>query len=340
MVDKRHFIKLLALACVILPVILILFSLFIGRYELGISDILSILTEKEKWISDPERAIEYSLVKEIRLPRALLAFIVGGALSISGGALQGMFRNPLVDSGMLGVSAGAGFGACLGILYFPNSVMIYFLAFFFGVFAVLLSFLTGKIYDSAPTVTLVLGGVVISAIFSALISFVKYVADPLEKLPTITFWLMGSLSRANFQDMSVALIPIAIGIAGIMLVRWQINVLSLGDREASTLGVNTGLCRVIVITCTSVATAGAVCVSGTIGWVGLIIPHIVRMLVGNDNRVLLPVCLSVGGCFLLIVDLIARSIVSTEIPLGVLTAIVGGPFFIMILKRTKGGGSW
>jgi iron complex transport system permease protein len=241
---------------------------------------------------------------------------------------------------MLGVSAGAGFGACLGILYFPNSVMIYFLAFFFGVFAVLLSFLTGKIYDSAPTVTLVLGGVVISAIFSALISFVKYVADPLEKLPTITFWLMGSLSRANFQDMSVALIPIAIGIAGIMLVRWQINVLSLGDREASTLGVNTGLCRVIVITCTSVATAGAVCVSGTIGWVGLIIPHIVRMLVGNDNRVLLPVCLSVGGCFLLIVDLIARSIVSTEIPLGVLTAIVGGPFFIMILKRTKGGGSW
>lgn len=338
--DKRYLIKLLALTCVILPVLLILFSLFIGRYELGISDILSILTEKEKWLADPERVIEYSLVREIRLPRALLAFIVGGALSISGGALQGMFRNPLVDSGMLGVSAGAGFGACLGILYFPNSVMIYFLAFFFGVFAVLLSFLTGKIYDSAPTVTLVLGGVVISAIFSALISFVKYVADPLEKLPTITFWLMGSLSRANFQDMSVALIPIAIGIAGIMLVRWQINVLSLGDREASTLGVNTGLCRTIVIICTSIATAGAVCVSGTIGWVGLIIPHIVRMLVGNDNRVLLPLCLSVGGCFLLIVDLIARSIVSTEIPLGVLTAMVGGPFFIVILKRTKGGGSW
>lgn len=338
--DKRYLIKLLALTCVILPVLLILFSLFIGRYELGISDILSILTEKEKWLADPERVIEYSLVREIRLPRALLAFIVGGALSISGGALQGMFRNPLVDSGMLGVSAGAGFGACLGILYFPNSVMIYFLAFFFGVFAVLLSFLTGKIYDSAPTVTLVLGGVVISAIFSALISFVKYVADPLEKLPTITFWLMGSLSRANFQDMSVALIPIVIGIAGIMLVRWQINVLSLGDREASTLGVNTGLCRAIVIICTSIATAGAVCVSGTIGWVGLIIPHIVRMLVGNDNRILLPLCLSVGGCFLLIVDLIARSIVSTEIPLGVLTAMVGGPFFIVILKRTKGGGSW
>ncbi|MGB4242399.1 MAG: iron ABC transporter permease, partial [Dethiobacteria bacterium] len=320
--------------------LLVLLSLFVGRYELSFSDILSILMEREKWISDPERAIEYSLVWEIRLPRALLAFVVGGTLSVCGGALQGMFRNPLVDSGMLGVSAGAGFGACLGILLFPNSVMIYSLAFFFGVFSVLLSYLTGKIYKSAPTVTLVLGGVVISAIFSALISFVKFVADPLEKLPTITFWLMGSLTRANFQDLTIALIPITIGIAGIMLIRWQINVLSLGDREARTLGVNTGLCRAIVIACTSIATAGAVCVSGTIGWVGLIIPHIVRMLVGNDNRVLLPACVSIGGCFLSIVDLVARSIVSTEIPLGVLTAIIGGPFFIVILKRTKGGGSW
>jgi len=340
MVSKKFHFKILVLACLLLPLALILFSLFIGRYDLNVREVLSILLEKEKWITDPERAIEYSLVREIRLPRALLAFIVGGALSVSGGALQGMFRNRLVDAGMLGVSAGAGFGACLGILLFPGTVTIYFLAFFFGVFAVLLSYLTGKIYDSAPTVTLVLGGVVISAIFSALISFVKFIADPMEKLPTITFWLMGSLSRANFHDMLIALVPIALGIVGIMLVRWQINVLSLGDREASTLGVNTGLCRAIVIICTSIATAGAVCVSGTIGWVGLIIPHIVRMLIGNDNRVLLPFCLSVGGSFLLIVDLIARSIVSTEIPLGVLTAIVGGPFFIVILKRTKGGGSW
>jgi len=339
MLNKRY-LKVLTSACIILPIVFILISLFIGRYDLGITDIFTILVNGQNWSLDPEHAIEYSLVYEIRLPRALLAFIVGGALSISGGALQGMFRNPLVDSGMLGVSAGAGFGACLGIIFFHNNFMIYTLAFLFGIIAVLLSFIIGKIYDSAPTVTLVLGGVVISAIFSALISFMKYVADPLEKLPTITFWLMGSLSRANFQDMAIALIPIAVGALGIMLVRWQINVLSLGDREAGTLGVNTGLCRAIVIVCTSIATAGAVCVSGTIGWVGLIIPHIVRMIVGNDNRVLLPVCLSVGGCFLLVVDLIARSIVSTEIPLGVLTAMVGGPFFIVILKRTKGGGSW
>ncbi|UWG96631.1 iron ABC transporter permease [Dehalobacter sp. DCM] len=340
MLSKNYQKRILAIACFVLPVVLILFSLFVGRYDLSFSDILSILIQGQNWNSDLDRAIEYSLIYDIRLPRALLAFIVGGALSISGGALQGMFRNPLVDSGMLGVSAGSGFGACLGIIIFHNFYMTYVLAFCFGILAVLLSYFAGKIYDSAPTVTLVLGGVVISAIFSALISFMKFVADPMEQLPTITFWLMGSLARANFSDMSFALIPIIIGVAGIVLIRWRINVLSLGDKEASTLGVNTGICRAIIIICTAIATAGAVCVSGTIGWVGLIIPHIVRMLVGNDNRVLLPVCISAGGCFLLIVDLIARSIVSTEIPLGVLTALIGGPFFILILKRTKGGGSW
>ena len=323
-----------------LPVICIGLSLFIGRYDLSIGDILSILFEPGKWVNDPDRAIEYSLVREIRLPRALLAFAVGGALSVSGGALQGMFRNPLVDSGMLGVSSGAGFGACLGIILFHNTVMVYLLAFTCGLLAVILSCLTGRIYDSAPTVTLVLGGVIISSIFSALISFTKFVADPMEKLPTITFWLMGSLSRANFRDLGVALIPMAGGVAGIMLMRWWINVLSLGEKEARTLGVNTRLSRLVLITCTAVATAGAVCVSGTIGWIGLVIPHIVRMLAGNDNRWLLPLSLSVGGCFLIAIDLMARSLVSTEIPLGILTALVGGPFFILILKRTKGGGSW
>jgi iron complex transport system permease protein len=340
MLSKSYQKRILAFACIFLPLLLIFISLFIGRYDLKISNIFSILIHGQKWITDSDRAIEYSLIYEIRLPRALLAFVVGGALAISGGALQGMFRNPLVDSGMLGVSAGSGFGACLGIIISHNFYMTYVLAFCFGILAVLLSYATGKIYDSAPTITLVLGGVVISAIFSSLISFMKFVADPMEQLPTITFWLMGSLARANFSDMSVALIPITIGVAGIILIRWRINVLSLGDKEASTLGVNARLCRAIIIICTAIATAGAVCVSGTIGWVGLIIPHIVRMLAGNDNRVLIPVCISAGGCFLLIVDLIARSIVSTEIPIGVLTALIGGPFFIVILKRTKGGGSW
>ncbi len=325
---------------ILMPILLIGLSLFIGRYDLAPGDILSILFQPGHWMSDPDRAIEYSLVHEIRLPRALLAFMVGGALSVSGGALQGLFRNPLVDSGMLGVSTGAGFGACLGIVLFQNAFMVYALAFCFGLLAVVLSYLAGRIYDTAPTVTLVLGGVVISSIFSALISFMKFVADPMEKLPTITFWLMGSLSRANFQEMFVALIPILLGVAGIMLVRWRINVLSLGEREARALGVDTRLCRILLIACTSVATAGAVCVSGTIGWIGLIIPHMVRLLVGNDNRVLLPLSLSFGGCFLILIDLIARSIADTEIPIGVLTALVGGPFFIVILKRTKGGGSW
>lgn len=335
---KKIFICFLA---VIGPLLLMFFSLFVGRYELNFRDIIAILRYGENWSTNPEASIALSLIYEIRLPRTLLAFIVGGVLAISGGALQGLFRNPLVDSGMLGVSNGAGFGACLGILLFGgSSLLIYPLSFVFGLSAVLLSCLIAKIYDSAPTVTLILGGVVVSAVFSALISFIKYVADPLEKLPTITFWLMGSLSRASFQDMLLPLIPMVLGVLGILLVRWQINVLSLGDREAAALGVNIKFCRSLIVICTSVATAGAVCVCGTISWVGLIIPHIVRMMVGNDNRIMLPLCISVGGSFLMIVDLLARSISSAEIPLGVLTALLGAPFFVYILFKTKGDGSW
>ena len=192
---KKTIIYILA---ILAPIALIFFSLFVGRYEITIGEVLAILGNG---IVLDSTDIATSLIYEIRLPRALMAFMVGASLAIAGGALQGMFRNPLVDSGMLGVSTGAAFGACLGILLFGGaSSLIYGLSFAFGLSAVLLSCLVAKIYNSAPTVTLVLGGVVVSAVFSALISFVKYVADPLDKLPTITFWLMGSLSRASFDD--------------------------------------------------------------------------------------------------------------------------------------------
>ena len=330
--------KLLYALCILFPVIVLFVSLFIGRYRVDMPEVLSILGSA---FSGAERGdIPYTVIWEIRMPRALMALVVGGALAVSGGALQGVFRNPLVDSGMLGVSSGAGFGACLAILIFGNNASAYMFAFIFGVLAVFLSYLISKVYKSAPTITLILGGVIISAIFNALISFTKYVADPFEQLPAITFWLMGSFARANYRDLALALIPIFLGITGIMLLRWRINLLSVGDREAQTLGVNAKLCRIILIICTALATAGAVCMSGTIGWVGLIIPHICRMLCGNDNRVLLPVSLSLGACFMLIVDNLARSLTGGEIPIGVLTALIGGPFYILLLSRTKGGGSW
>ncbi len=332
--------KILFLLCILVPIVLVFISLFIGRYPLSLAEVIAILKSGFNSAAEGITPIKHAVIWDMRMPRALMALVVGAALSVSGGALQGVFRNPLVDSGLLGVSAGAGFGACLAIILFQNIVFTYIFAFTFGILAVALSYATGKIYKTAPTVTLVLGGVIISAIFTALISFTKYVADPYEQLPAITFWLMGSLARANYFDLAIASIPIAIGIIGIMLIRWRINLLSIGEREARTLGVNTSLCRNIIIACTALATAGAVCISGTIGWIGLVIPHIGRMIVGNDNRILLPLCVAMGGSFLLIVDNICRSLTEGEIPLGVLTALIGGPFYIFLLKKTRGGGGW
>jgi iron complex transport system permease protein len=166
----------------------------------------------------------------------------------------------------------------------------------------------------------------------------KYVADPTNQLAAITFWLMGSLATATYRDLLLGGIPMAIGVAGLIAIRWRINVLSMGDKEASALGINTAWNKGFVIASATLATAGAVCVSGTIGWVGLVIPHIARMLVGNDNKVLLPASFSLGACFLILVDNIARTLTGSEIPLGILTALVGGPFFVYLLKKTKGGG--
>jgi iron complex transport system permease protein len=330
--------RILFAVCIIAPIFLFFCSLFIGRYPLSVVQVVEIISSALMGYGKGE--IPYTIVIDVRMPRALLALIVGGALAVCGGALQGIFRNPLVDSGMLGVSSGAGFGACLGILVFGSGMYVYILAFFFGLLAVFLSYLTGNIYKSAPTIMLVLGGVIISSIFSALISLLKYIADPYEKLPAITFWLMGSFAQANYKDMTLALIPISVGVAGILLLRWRINLLAIGDKEAQSMGVDTKLSRGILIVCTALATAGAVCMSGTIGWVGLTIPHLCRMVCGNDNRILLPVSLSMGACFMLIVDNIARTLTGGELPIGVLTALIGGPFYIYLLKKTKGAGNW
>lgn len=272
------------------------------------------------------------------MPRALLGCLVGACLAVSGTAFQGLFRNPLVSSGILGVSSGAGFGAALAILFFNTVTAAYPFALVFGILAVLCSYFIGRLYSTTPAIMLVLGGVIVSSVFAALLSFIKYVADPYDQLPKIVFWLMGSLASARYRDIMVAGIPMVIGIIGLLAMRWQLNVLSMGDREARTLGVNTAFSKGLIIVCATLATAGAVCVSGVIGWIGLVIPHIGRMIFGNDNRIIVPVSLSLGACFLILVDNIGRVITGSEIPLGILTAIVGGPFFVYLLKKTKGGG--
>lgn len=320
------------------PLVFIFISLFIGRYPLSVGAVTNVLWSKLT-LNGANLPNKYeSIVWQIRMPRAMLGALVGGSLAISGAAFQGLFRNPLVSSGILGVSSGAGFGAALAILLFNGTSYTYIFAFCFGGLAVLLSYLIGRVYNTTPAIMLVLGGVIVSSVFSALISFVKYVADPYDQLPTIVFWLMGSLASARYQDIMIAGIPMAVGIAGLVAIRWRINVLSMGDKEARTLGINISLNKGIVIICATLATAGAVCVSGIIGWVGLVIPHIGRMLVGNDNKVLLPASLSLGACFLILVDNLGRMISGSEVPLGILTALVGGPFFVYLLKKTKGGG--
>jgi len=321
----------------IAPLACIFISLCVGRYPVPVADVCAVLWNRIWSPESVESSVYASIVWDIRLPRALLGALVGACLAVSGAAFQGLFRNPLVSSGILGVSSGAGFGAALAIVLFSSVAVAYPFALVFGMLAVVCSYLIGRVYSATPAIMLVLGGVIVSSVFGALLSFLKYVADPYQQLPTIVFWLMGSLASARYSDLLIAGIPMAIGIAGLFGIRWQINVLSMGDREARALGVNTSRSKVIVIVCATLATAGAVCVSGVIGWIGLVIPHIGRMLVGNDNRRLIPASLSLGACFLVLVDNLGRLLTGSEIPLGILTALVGGPFFVYLLKKTKGG---
>ncbi len=219
-----------------------------------------------------------------------------------------------------------------------NYSTIYLFSFAFGLLAVCLAYLIGTVYRTTPTIMLVLGGVIVSAIFSSLLSLLKYLADPYNQLPAIVFWLMGSLASARFQDLLFAGIPMVAGLLGLTAMRWTVNVLSMGDEEARTLGIDIRLHKGLVIFFATMAAAGAVCVSGVIGWVGLVIPHIGRMLVGNDNRALIPVSMSLGASFLVLIDSLARTVTGAELPLGILTSLIGAPFFVYLLKKTKGKG--
>ena len=321
------------------PILCILLSLYWGRYPISFGEVTTVLLHRLPFIRIPAvNDTHVAVVEIIRLPRALFGALVGGALSISGAAFQGLFRNPLVSSGMLGVSSGAGFGAALAILLFTQKSLLYIFAFTFGFAAVIAAYLIGRIYRTTTSITLVLGGIVVGSIFAALTSFAKFVADPYNQLPTIVFWLMGSLASAQRPQILIAGIPMMIGSAGLMLMRWRINILSMGERESQALGVNLQLSQLLIVFFATLATAGAVSIAGVIGWVGLVVPHMGRMIVGSDNRVLLPVSFSLGASFLILVDSLARTITGGEIPLGVLTALVGGPFFIYLLKQTRARG--
>ncbi|MGI6737501.1 MAG: iron chelate uptake ABC transporter family permease subunit [Anaerovoracaceae bacterium] len=323
---------------IILPIVFVIGTICIGRFSVSIADVFAAIRQSltgEHLVTDAV----FAVVMNNRLQRALQGLLVGAALAASGACFQGLFRNPLVSSGMLGVSNGAAFGAALAILLFGNMVMTSLFSFFFGIIAVVCAYFVGRVSGASPTITLVLGGVIVQSIFQALVSLLKYLADPENELPAITYWHMGSLAHTSLRELQLASIPMLIGIVGMLLFRWRLNVLAMGDREAKTLGLDVAVNKGLVIAFATMATAAAISISGVIGWIGLVVPHICRMLIGSDNRRLIPASLSIGGCFLILVDTICRTLTGAEIPLGIVMALVGGPFFIYLLKKTKGK-SW
>jgi len=324
-----------------LLLILILFvslviALTSGKYSLTLDELYRLfasLFSSQVDVSDPRNE---TVFWQIRFPRTLAAIIIGGGLSIAGAAYQGMFRNPLVSPDILGVSAGAGVGAVVGIFFGQSLIYIQLAAFIGGLITVaIVCFIARLARQHDPILSLVLVGVAISAICGSAISLMKILADPYTQLPSITFWLLGGLSSITQEDLLSVLPLMLIGIIPLLLLRWRMNLLSLSDEEAKSLGVNVGLTRAIFIVCATLLTASAVSIAGIIGWIGLIVPHITRMIVGANFRYQLPASLAIGAIMLLITDTLARTIAAIELPLGILTSAVGAPFFLAILLQTR-----
>lgn len=320
-----------------LPIMIFILSFTIGRYPISPGELFSVMAAKFLPLEQTWPATLDTVVFQVRLPRILAAVLVGAALATSGAAYQGMFRNPLVSPDILGASAGACFGAALAIFCSLNYAGIQILSFVFGLVAVLITYAVSSRIRHESTLTLVLSGILIGTLFTSGTSLLKYMADPFDKLPAITYWLMGSLSSISSEDVLAVILPMLAGGFVLYLVRWRLNVLSLGEEEASALGLDTRKLKMIVILCATMMTSAAVSISGMIGWVGLIVPHLALMIVGPNYKVLLPASIIIGGTYLLLVDDLARVMASVEIPLGILTSIIGAPFFIYLLMHSRRG---
>ena len=312
------------LVMIVLLIVAMLVSFVIGRYDISVIDLVLGRTF--------DTAVSKVLIN-IRLPRIVLAVLVGGALSVAGCSFQTVFHNPMASPDILGASSGACFGAALAILLNMPHAMIVLFSFVFGLSTIVLVYVINLFAKNRSIVNLLLAGIVVGSLFSAATSFVKLVADTDNALPQITYWLMGSLSGAKIDDMISALVILAVGTIPLMLLRWRMNFLTCPDEEATAMGINAGLLRIVVIVCATLLTATCVSFSGMIGWVGLAVPHFCRFMVGNNIKKLLPASMLSGAIFLLIIDNISRNLLIVEIPIGILTAFVGAPFFIVMLIR-------
>ena len=332
--DKRYARRFAVLGAIFLAVLL--GSLLVGRYALSPGQLVHMLWTRISGGAADWPISDDKVVFAVRLPRVAAAALVGAALAVSGAAYQGMFRNPMVSPDILGASTGAGFGAAVAILLGAGYFGISAAAFCCGLLAVAAAWLVSRLSKADQAVSLILAGMMISSLFSAGTSFVKLVADTQQQLPAITYWLMGSLSSIKDKDVVFLAIPVALGMIPLFFLRWRMNLLTVGEEEAQSMGVNTRRLRGAVIVCATLLTSASVAVSGMIGWVGLVIPHFCRMLFGYDYRRLIPAGALFGAAFLLAVDDIARLVTTGELPLGILTAFVGAPLFLYLIAT--GGG--
>jgi iron complex transport system permease protein len=325
------------LALAILAAALVL-ALCVGRIALPPTTVLAALAQGLGLVDGGVDARAMTIVWKIRMPRVLCAAAIGTALAMAGSAYQALFRNPLAAPDLLGVSAGAALGAVAAIVAGFSVLLIQAFAFLGGLAAVtLVVLIAAATRGHDPALTLVLAGVALGALLGAGVALLKVLADPYNQLPAITFWLLGSLTGATLADLRAALPPVAAALAVLWLLRWRINVLALGEEEARALGVAPGRLRLAVIAAATLATAAAVALAGIVGWVGLLVPHAARLLVGPDFRRLLPVAAAGGAAFLVLADTLARSLAAIEVPLGVVTAVAGAPVFLWLLSRSARG---
>jgi iron complex transport system permease protein len=328
------FLALLLIFCAV-------YSITLGRYDVSMAKVALILWDNIFPIATPTwTPVEADVVEAIRLPRILAALVIGAGLSISGAALQGMFRNPLLDPGIIGVTAGAGFGGTLAILLVGGGTVVLGAAFVVGMGSMIIVRLLASVKGRTSTLTLVLAGVVVTAFFESAISIIKLLADPHQKLPAITYWLMGSIAGTNYESLALMTLAILPASFVIYLLRYQINILSLGEDKARALGAPIELVQWIILAAVSIISAGVVATSGIVAWVGLIIPHMARGLVGPDHGRLLPVSALIGAIYLLLVDNLARTVTIAEIPLGIITTLIAVPFFAVIMRRIQSRSGW
>lgn len=325
---------MMSLLIFLLPFAAAVICIGIGRYNISPAEslgiLLSPLTGREV---DPQG---WSVIYHVRLPRILLALAVGMGLSVSGASFQSLFSNPLATPDTLGVATGASFGAVLALLFTRNILVVQLAALLMGLAALAGTCLISRLNGKNSILMVVLGGMVVSSLFQALVSLAKYVADPEEDLPAITYWLMGSMSRATYQGLAVGIPLILLGVAVLFLLRWRLNILSLQEDETKALGIDVKKLRLIVMAAATLVTAACVSLCGQVGWVGLLIPHAARMLYGSDNRKIIPVSIGLGSAFMVAIDTASRAATAAEIPVSILTAIIGAPFFIILLRKTGG----